>query len=629
MSTTPTPPPSGKRLALLTLAALGIVYGDIGTSPLYAIRECFFGEYGIEVTPANVHGVLSLIFWSLIFVISLKYLTFIMRADNGGEGGILALLALISHDTDRPIVRKGLILGAALFGASLLYGDAMITPAISVLSAVEGLKVAAPAFEPFVLPLTVGILVGLFLFQHRGTGVIGAVFGPVTLLWFAVLAVLGVRGILLEPGVLAAVSPHHAVAFFLRNHVHGVLVLGAVFLVVTGGEAIYADMGHFGCRPIRLAWYTVVLPALLLNYFGQGGRILATPEAAHHPFYSLVPDWAHYPVVALATAATVIASQAVISGCFSLTRQAIQLGYCPRLKIRHTSSEEIGQIYIPFVNWVLMLGTIALVFGFRSSGKLAVAYGVAVTTTMLITTILFYVVARRRWGWGRLASGAPAAVFLMMDLSFFSANIVKISHGAWFPLLIGLGVFTLLSTWKRGREELGAHFLEQRVPLAVFLERLAADPPPRVPGHAVFMSGHPNAAPAALLHNIEHNHVLHEDVVILSVLTLDVPRATRKERLEITEHGSGVFQVIARYGFMEEPSVPRILASCKRRGLDLVMAETSFFLGRERVLVKKRSGMPAWRIRLFSFLSHNALGATAYYEIPPDRVVELGAQVEI
>ncbi len=623
------PRPSGRRLAVLTLAALGVVYGDIGTSPLYAFRECFFGEYSLTPTPGHVLGVLSLMFWSLVVVVSVKYLALVLRADNRGQGGIIALLALITPPRgDRRWGRRVLVT-MALFGASLLYGDGMITPAISVMSAVEGLKVAAPSLGPFVIPLTVAILVGLFWFQHRGTGQVGMVFGPVTLVWFAVLAVLGLGSIVSYPGVLRALNPLYGAAFLAGTGLRGFLVLGAVFLVVTGAEALYADLGHFGRRPIRLAWYTVVFPALVLNYFGQGAAVLRDPAAARHPFYTLVPTWGVVPLVILATAATIIASQAVISGAFSLTRQAIQLGYCPRLEIRHTSSEAAGQVYIPPVNRLLAVCTIALVLGFGSSSRLAAAYGVAVTTTMFITTCLLYVVARERWGWGRLVAGAPAAVFLAVDASFFGANVSKVAHGAWFPLAIGLAAYLTLSTWKQGREILARRFLQTSKPLESFIASEQARKSIRVPGRAVFMTGNPGYTPAALIHNLRHNKVIHEEVVVLTVVTEDTPRVPPKDRLEVERLGNGFYRILARYGFMEDPHVPHVLRLAKDHGLEFALRETSFFLGREVILASHHSGMPAWRERLFQFLARNAQPARGFFHVPPDLVVELGAQVQL
>jgi KUP system potassium uptake protein len=628
---TETPQTSGRnsRFLKLSLAALGVVYGDIGTSPLYALRECFTGEHAVRATPANILGVLSLTFWSLVVVVSLKYLVFVMQADNQGEGGILALTALVQPGRTDKRGERGRLVALGLFGAALLYGDGMITPAISVLSAVEGLRVATPLFDPYVSPLTVGILVTLFLVQKGGTAQVGAIFGPVTLAWFLIIALLGARGVWMQPHVLIAVDPRHAVAFFTANGIAGLLVLGAVFLVVTGGEALYADMGHFGKRPIRTGWFAVVLPALLLNYFGQGALMLFDPGTARNPFYGLAPGWAIYPLVALATAATVIASQAVISGCFSLTRQAIQLGFSPRMEIRHTSAEEVGQIYIPRVNWTLMIATIALVLGFGSSSSLAAAYGIAVTTTMIITTLLFYVVTRDLWHWGRGLALPLATVFLVVDLSYFAGNVIKIEHGGWFSVGVAGAVFTLMSTWKRGRQILAERLRIGELPLKAFLEDIAANPPLRVPGTAVFMTGRAYGVPSALLHNLKHNKVIHQRVILLTTLTVDVPRVAPAERLEVTPLESGFHRAIVRYGFMEGPDIPRVLALAATRGLDLDPMTTTFFLGRETLLVTDRPGMARWREALFAFMARNAARATAYYRLPPNQVIEIGAQVEL
>ena len=624
--------PSSKtrHLLSLSLGALGVVYGDIGTSPLYAVRECFHGPHAIAATPANVLGVLSLIFWSLVLIISIKYLVFVLHAHNRGEGGILALMAL-AHAA-RPGRRgepRNVVVALGLFGAALLYGDGVITPAISVLSAVEGLEVAAPVFQPFVLPLTVAILAGLFLIQSRGTEGIGAVFGPVMLVWFAVLAVLGVAQIASVPSVLASLSPLPGLDFFARNGWHGFLVLGTVFLVVTGGEALYADLGHFGPRPIRLAWFALAMPGLLLNYLGQGALLLAQPEAAPNPFYRMAPAWALYPLIGLSTAATIIASQAVISGAFSLTQQAVQLGYYPRVRIEHTSPEEIGQIYTPGVNWTLMLATIALVLGFRSSSNLAAAYGVAVTSTMVITTLLLHVVMREVWRWSPLGAALPTALFLVLDLAFFGANIVKVPQGGWFPLVIAAVVYLLMATWKRGRELLADRLREKMTPLEQFLAETAAGALPRVPGTAIFMTRSPTGTPPALVHNLEHNKVLHERVVLINVVTEAIPQVPKEERLEIEGLGHGFHSVTAHYGFMEHPNVLEILGRCKGHGLDLHPHRSTFFLGREALLATPRPGMAIWREKLFAFMARNALGATTYYRIPPERVFEVGVHVEL
>jgi len=624
----PHTPARGGYLAALALGALGVVYGDIGTSPLYAIRECFHGEYGVPPTPEHVVGVLSLVLWSLIIVISVKYLIFVMRADNRGEGGILALVALaVPRDTAPQGPAWGLAL-LGVFGASLLYGDGMITPAISVLSAVEGLELATPALTRFVVPLTVAILVALFALQSRGTGSVGKLFGPVMVLWFLIIGVLGVGGITQDPSVLQAIAPWHAVQFMAEKGGLGLIVLASVFLVVTGGEALYADMGHFGRRPIRIAWFGLVLPALLLNYFGQGALVLDDPAAASNPFYRLAPDWALLPLIALATVATVIASQALISGAFSLTHQAIQLGYSPRLPVNHTSARESGQIYVAPVNWALMIASSALVVGFGSSANLAAAYGMAVTATMLITTLLLCVVARRRWGWG-WQTYALGAALLPVDVAFFGANLLKLDDGGWFSLLVAAIGFTLMSTWKRGRAVLRERLEETGLPLELFLPDLETTKLPRVPGAAVFLSGDPQGTPLALLHNVKHNKVVHEQNVLLTLTTEDVPYVPDYERATLKPLGHGFFRVIAHHGFMDLPDVPKLLRSVRCAALPIDLERTSYFLGRERLIPAGRSGMARWREWLFAVMSQNAQSATTFFRIPPNQVVELGAQVEL
>lgn len=611
----------------ISLAALGVVYGDIGTSPLYTIRECFLGTHPIKLTPDNVLGILSLIFWSLIVVVSIKYLIFVMRADNRGEGGILALMSLVRAraETDE----RFLLVIVGLFGAALLYGDGMITPAISVLSAVEGLEVATPVFSPFVVPITILILIGLFLVQKKGTRGIGNIFGPFMLIWFAAIAILGITQIVKAPEVLAALNPIHGIRFFLDNGVMGFLALGTVFLAVTGGEALYADMGHFGKKPIRMAWFILVLPALVLNYFGQGALLLHHPQDLSHPFFEMVPSWMLYPMVILATIATTIASQAVISGSFSLTRQAIQLGYSPRLTIEHTSAEEIGQIYVPTVNWILMITTIGLVLGFKNSSSLAAAYGVAVTTTMVITTFLLYFVAREKWNWGPGKALLLMSGFMVIDLAFFGANILKLPHGGWFPLVVAAAVFTLMTTWRRGRQILWDRIKSSALPDALFLKSLDIDPPMRVPGIAIFMDRNPQATPHALLHNIKHNKILHKTVVLLTVMTEERPHVSRKERVKVIPLGKGLFRVIIRYGFMEDPDVPQVLNKVNSEGLQIKPGETTYFLGRESLVATRRPGMAIWREKLFAWMSRNALGAGYFFDLPPDRVIEIGAQVEL
>ncbi|HEY0078744.1 MAG TPA: potassium transporter Kup [Pyrinomonadaceae bacterium] len=621
--------PRGRYLALLSLTALGIVYGDIGTSPLYALRECFHGPHAIAATPGNIFGVLSLIFWALVIIISIKYCIFVLRADNRGEGGILALTALatpikILSRSERPV-----LVALGIFGAALLYGDGIITPAISVLGAIEGLNVATPLFAPYVIPITMAILVGLFLIQSRGTAKVGQLFGPVMLAWFGAIAALGVMQIVRHPSVVAALNPAHAFNFFLREGWHGFLVLGTVFLVVTGGEALYADMGHFGKRPIRVAWFTLVLPALLLNYLGQGALLIENPSAAENPFYRLAPEWALYPLIVLASCAAIIASQALISGAFSLTMQAIQLGFMPRLKIEHTSSTERGQIYIPALNWALMIGCIAIVVGFGSSSNLAAAYGVAVTSTMVITTILLCVVEREKWGWNLAVALSLSAFFLIIDLSFFSANVIKIPAGGWFPLAVGALIYVLMTTWKKGRRILAARLLSRAHPIEDFLRDIGSHPPMRVPGTAVFMNGTATGTPPALMHNLEHNKVLHERVVLLTVKTKQTPHVEPEERVRVEPLGQGFYRMIISYGFMEDPDIPEVLENLEPPAPVFEPLNTTYFLGRETLIASRQPGMSAWREKLFALMSRNASSATAYFCLPPNRVVELGAQVEI
>jgi len=617
------------RLLSLSLLALGIVYGDIGTSPLYALRECFYGTHAVAVTPANVFGVLSLIFWSLVIVVMLKYHIYVIRFDNRGEGGILALMGLVAMDKSRRAGVRSALIVLGVFGAALLYGDGMITPAISVLSAVEGLEIATPFFKPYVLPVTIIILVLLFVFQRRGTAGIGAVFGPIMLVWFSTLALMGLRGILWEPSVLLAINPLHAIRFFAANGIHGFLVLGAVFLVTTGGEALYADLGHFGEKPIQVDWFFITGPSLLLHYLGQGALLLRDPSAAHNPFYRLAPSWALYPLVILATMATVIASQAIISGVFSLTRQAIQLGYLPRMQIVHTSRAEIGQIYMPAVNWMLMLATIALVVGFRSSSALAGAYGVAVSLTMIITTILAYVVARDLLGWSTLTAAAVTGAFLIGDCAFLGANLAKIADGGWFPLIIAAMVFTVMTTWRKGRQILSARLREGALPPDVFVQSLRTRPPVRVPGTAVFMHRSSDAVPSALLHSLKHYKALHQQVIFLTIQTEEVSHLAGEERMTLEELGEGLYRLTARYGYMEEPDVPALLTRAAEQGLRVPEMDTTYFLGRETLIVTKRpSGMAMWREKLFAWMMRNAESAARFFRLPPNRVVELGAQIE-
>ena len=619
-----------KYLLLMSLGALGVVYGDIGTSPLYALRESFLAAEGLSVTRENVLGVLSLMIWSLVIVVTVKYLVFVMRADNHGEGGILALTALITpaNRGRRGGVRWGLVL-LGLFGTALLYGDGVITPAISVLSAVEGVAVASPALESIVVPAAAVILVLLFSIQRKGTASIGAIFGPVMILWFAVLASLGLYRMVGEPGVLAAVVPTHAFSLFTTHPKLGFLALGAVFLVVTGSEALYADMGHFGSRPIRLGWFSIVFPALLLNYFGQGALLIQQPDTISNPFYAMPPDWAVVPLVVLATLATVIASQALISGAFSLTMQAIQLGYLPRVRIDHTSDRQFGQIYVPTVNWALMVGCVGLVFSFGSSTNLAAAYGVAVTSTMVITTILLYFVMRERWRWPRAVALALSIGFGLVDMAFFAANIVKIPAGGWFPLLVGAAVFTTMTTWERGRELLAARLRRGDLPIERFIGSITEHPQRRIAGTAVYLFPQSGATPPALLANLRHNEVIHESVALVSVQTESVPRVAQAQRHNVHDLGEGFAQVELRFGFMEEPDVPTALGNIVSPVFGFSRTDAVYFLGRESVIASERPGMAIWRERFFGFMHRNASSAAGFFCLPRDRVIEVGVQVEI
>jgi KUP system potassium uptake protein len=622
-------PAQGRALVVLSLAALGVVYGDIGTSPLYAIKECFAPEYGVTPTSESVLGVLSLVFWSLNFVISLKYLTFIMRADNRGEGGIMALLALVQPRRADAKTRR-ILMTLGLFGSALLYGDGVITPAISVLGAVEGLRVAAPRLPDWGVPvISAVILVGLFVFQRRGTASVGAVFGRVMIVWFVSIALLGIGGIVRHPAVLRAVNPWWAFEFFLHDGVRGFLILGAVVLVVTGGEALYADMGHFGARPIRLAWFTVVLPSLMLNYFGQGALVVADPSAVSNPFYALVPGWALYPMVGVATAAAIVASQALISGAFSLTRQAIQLGYSPRMTIQHTSATAIGQIYLPQVNRILGVACVLLVLGFQSTSNLASAYGIAVTGTMTITTILFCRVARDLWGWPVWRVVAAGSLFLIVDLAFLGANLVKIESGGWFPLTVAIIVYTLMTTWKRGRIALSQILRDNSLPIDLFLQDIARRKPARVPGIAVFMTSDRTGAPVVLLHHLKHNKVLHETVILMSIEGEEIPKVHADDRVELEELGEGFFKVTGHFGFTESPDVPALLEALEARGLRARLREASFYLGRETLIPNGSSPMSHWRKALFIVMTRNAQSATAFFNLPPNRVLELGAQIQL
>ena len=622
--------PQKSSTAGLTLLALGVVYGDIGTSPLYAVKETFAPAHGIALNTENILGGLSTIFWSIMIVVTFKYVTLIMRANNKGEGGIMALLALASSAVRNQPQWRMLILALGVVGASLFYGDAVLTPAISVLSAVEGLEVGTTAFKPYVIPIAVIVLVTLFAFQRHGTAVIGAFFGPVCLLWFLALGAIGVHNIAQNPIVLQAIDPLHALRFVTGHGFASFVVLGAVLLAFTGAEALYADMGHFGRRAVRLAWFGLVLPALVLNYFGQGALLIANPQAISNPFYLAYPDWALYPMIGLATAATVIASQATISGAYSITKQAIQLGYLPRMNIQHTSAREIGQVYVPALNWLLLVSVLAAVIGFGSSSKLASAYGVAVAGTMLIDTFLTFFVIRYGWGYHLLIAVSATAFFMLVDIAFFSASLLKIGEGGWFPLTVGAAVFTLMVTWRRGREILLARLKESSVPLQSFLDSLMRNPPPRVPGTAVFLISTPGSVPHALLHNLAHNKVLHARVVFLTAVIEDVPWVSEKNRVNIEELGHDCYRLMVHFGFKDRPDVVQALALCREQGLAFEPLETSFFLSRETVIPSIRyEGMALWRERLFSAMARNAGSPVEYFNLPTNRVIELGTQIEI
>jgi KUP system potassium uptake protein len=619
-----------KHFKALALAALGVVYGDIGTSPLYALKEVFGNaHHPVPITPDNVLGILSVVFWALMLVVSCKYVLFILRADNRGEGGIMALMALALRKEERGSWQRRAIVTLGLFGAALFYGDGAITPAVSVLSAVEGLEVITPAFKPFVIPLALVVLIFLFLIQRRGTASVGRLFGPVMMIWFGVLAVLGLTNIVAEPGVMRALNPAWAISFFATNPGLAFFSLGAVVLVLTGGEALYADMGHFGRKPIQVAWFGMVLPALLINYFGQGALLLADPAAIENPFYLLAPGWALLPLVLLSTVATVIASQAVISGAFSMTLQAMQLGYLPRFQVLHTSESEMGQIYLAAINWLLLVAVIALVIGFGSSSNLAAAYGIAVTGTMLITNVLVFVVARDQWGWEPRLALCCVLPFVLIDLAFFSANSLKILAGGWFPLAFGLAVFAVLTTWKRGREVLHEKLGQDAIGLAPFIQSLSLGGATRVPGTAVFLTGRPQGVPRAMLHSLKHYKVLHERMVIVTIRIFDVPYVPEIDRVEVADLGESFWRVTVQYGFKDEPDLPAALAHCAHFGLDFDMMDTSFFLGRETLVPRFGGEMARWRVLLFALMFRNASSLTDFFKIPSNRVVELGSQVVI
>lgn len=619
---------SKTKLSALTLAALGVVFGDIGTSPLYTMKEVFSaGPHPVALTEANMFGILSLIVWALIMVVSVKYVAFVMRADNRGEGGIMALLALASRNAGNDKKKQHTIMLLGILGACMFYADGMITPAISVLSAVEGLEVAAPILHPLILPITLIVLFVLFWAQSKGTALVGAFFGPIMLLWFGTLGVLGVLSIMENVSILNALNPIYAIKFFAISPWIAFVALGAVVLAVTGAEALYADMGHFGRYPIRLAWFGFVLPALILNYFGQGALILKNPETVKNPFYLLAPEWMLFPLIILATMAAVIASQAVITGAFSVSRQALQLGYLPRMHVEHTSESQMGQVYMPRVNWGLMLAVMALVIGFGSSGDLAAAYGIAVTGDMVITTLLAGIVFHNIWGWSKLRTGALIALFLTVDIAFFSANVLKIPDGGWVPLIIGTVIFTLMITWKTGRSLLYQHLKNEAMALDPFIEAVGAHPPARVPGTAIFMTPNPEGVPHAMLHNLKHNKVLHEKVVILTVRFLDFPHSPEEERVEVEMLPHNFYRVSVRYGFKDEPDLPRDLMLCAEKGLMLEAMDSSFFIGKEILIASEKNEMAYWRKKIFIGLFRSAETITNQFKLPPNRVVELGSQV--
>ena len=617
-------------LPAMALAALGVVFGDIGTSPIYTVQGIFSaGHHTVALNTANVYGILSLITWALIFIVSIKYVAFIMRADNRGEGGIMALLALASRNTHGNPKKQRLIMLMGILGACMFYADGMITPAISVLSAVEGLEVAAPHLHPFIVPITLVVLFGLFLAQSKGTDVVGKFFGPVMLLWFGTLAILGVIGIAHNSAILHALNPFYALEFFMKQPITAFVSLGAVVLAVTGAEALYADMGHFGRHPVTLAWYILVLPALLLNYFGQGALILHDANAIKNPFYLLAPEWALIPLILLATVSTVIASQAVITGAFSVSRQALQLGFIPRMHIQHTSESMQGQVYMPRVNWGLMVATMVLVVGFGSSSNLAAAYGIAVTGNMVMTTLLASVVFIEVWRWGKLKTGLLVSLFLVIDLSFFSASLLKIPDGGWVPLLIGIIIFTLMLTWKTGRYLVFTRLKSEAMAIEPFIEAVGAHPPPRVPGTALFMTPNAEGVPHAMLHNLKHNKVLHEKVVILTVKFLDFPHTNQEERVNVEALPYEFYRVTVRYGFKDEPDLPRDLVLCSKYGLTIDAMDTSYFIGKESLIASDKTGMSIWRKKIFIGLFRTAETITNQFKLPPNRVIELGSQLII
>lgn len=617
-------------MAALSLGALGVVYGDIGTSPLYAFQTAFSPDHGVPYSPNNILGVLSLIFWALTLIVLVKYVLLVLRADNDGEGGILALMALVMRRYAKGTRGRTAAVTLGLIGASMFYGDSVITPAISVLSAIEGISVATPVFNDWIVPITAGILVGLFVVQKHGTALVGRFFGPIMLLWFTTIGLLGLVQVVQNPTVLLAINPYYGAELFAREPGVAIILLGAVFLVLTGGEALYADMGHFGRKPIQLAWIFLVMPGLVLNYFGQGALVLAHPEATKNPFFYLAPQWALWPLLLLATAATIIASQAVITGAYSITTQAIKLGYLPRMRVLFTNEENQGQIYVPFINWLLLIFVLLLVLSFKTAENLAAAYGIAVNITMLVTTVFIWMIAQYRWGWSAAKANIVFGLFALIDLAFLASNALKIDHGGWFPLLFGAVTYTLLATWKRGRSLLRQRLEEHALNLRDFVASLSTYPPTRVEGTAIYLTPSPNTVPHALLHNLKHNKVLHERVIFLSAQTMDVPHVPPEQGIKLTPMEEGIYLLHVELGFKDEPDIQRLLKECERLyGLEFHLMETSFFLARQTIIPSKLPGMALWREVLFSWMSRNAQDASDYFRIPPNRVVELGTQIEI
>ncbi|MDD4886490.1 MAG: potassium transporter Kup [Thiomonas sp.] len=617
-------------MTALSLGALGVVYGDIGTSPLYAFQTAFSPDHGVPYSPDNILGVLSLIFWALTLIVLVKYVLLVLRADNDGEGGILALMALVMRSYAKGTRGRTVAITLGLIGASMFYGDSVITPAISVLSAMEGLSVATPIFNDWIVPITAGILVGLFVVQKHGTALVGRFFGPIMLLWFTAIGLLGLAQIVQNPTVLLAINPYYGAELFAREPGVALILLGAVFLVLTGGEALYADMGHFGRKPIQLAWISLVMPGLVLNYFGQGALVLAHPEATKNPFFYMAPSWALWPLLALATAATIIASQAVITGAYSITTQAIKLGYLPRMRVLFTNESNQGQIYVPFINWLLLIFVILLVLSFQTAENLAAAYGIAVNITMIVTTAFCWMIAQHRWGWSAARANVVFGLFALIDLAFLASNSLKVDHGGWFPLLFGAVIYTLLATWKRGRTLLRRQLEEHALNLQDFVSSLSTYPPTRVEGTAIYLTPSATTVPHALLHNLKHNKVLHERVIFLSAQTMDVPHVSADQGLKLTPMEEGIYLLHVELGFQDEPDIQRLLKECERLyGLEFQLMETSFFLARQTIIPSKLPGMALWREVLFSWMSRNAQDASDYFRIPPNRVVELGTQVEI